>query len=218
MNELFTLIHIGKSGGTTVKGELKRHNIKFKECHVSKPIYNPHEKYLIVLRNPIQRFISAFNWRYFLLFDRKTQQERFLGEKELLEKYKSVDELATEMRKTKKLNKFKKIFNGSPKNKNYIHHLKEDINYYLNNIIYKCSPEQIIGIITTETLHSDMKKLFNIDVKYHSMSNPTYNTKKKITNETYNTLREYLHKDYEIIKYMYKNKFIDKEKFKILYA
>jgi hypothetical protein len=178
MNEYFTLIHIGKSGGTTVKGELKRHNIKFKECHVSKPIYNPGEKYIIVIRNPIQRFISAFNWRFFLLFDRKEQQDRFQGEKELLQKYNTVDKLAEELKKTKKLNKFKKIFNGSPKNKNYIHHLKEDINFYLNDFIYKCPVEQIIGIICTETLIPDMKNIFNIDIKYHSMSNIKYTTKK----------------------------------------
>ena len=49
---------------------------------------------MIVIRNPIDRFISAFNWRYKLVVLDKTQEERFVGEKNTLIKYSRVNNLS----------------------------------------------------------------------------------------------------------------------------
>lgn len=60
--------------------------------------FDINEKYVIVLRNPIKRFISAFNWRYKLVIDDKTQTNRFIGEKEILEHYNCVNNLAEKIK------------------------------------------------------------------------------------------------------------------------
>lgn len=56
------LIHIGKCGGTTVK-EL----FQLQEYHCQKPAFNPNEYYIIWLRNPIHRFVSAYNMSHHLI-------------------------------------------------------------------------------------------------------------------------------------------------------
>jgi len=144
------LIHIGKCGGSTVISMLKQNKIKYNKIHITKPIFNNHDKYLIVLRNPIERFISAFNWRYKLVVIDKIQNKRFIGEKEVLQKYKSVNTLAENIRE----------FNI---NETYIHHIKENISFYLDDFLKDCRKENIIGVVITEKLNSDMKHIFGID-------------------------------------------------------
>ena len=95
----FILIHIGKSGGTSVRNILCEKQYKFSIKHLGWVRFNPSEKYIIVLRNPISRFISAFNWRYHLVCDTKIQQFRFKGEKELLDHYKTINALAEDLYK-----------------------------------------------------------------------------------------------------------------------
>jgi hypothetical protein len=57
-----SFVHIGKSGGTTIHHLLKENKIDFKEYHMVVKNYNSNEKYIIWLRNPISRFVSAFNF------------------------------------------------------------------------------------------------------------------------------------------------------------
>ena len=83
MNNL-VIIHIGICGGSTVRSELRSKNIKFSEIHIREAIYKPKNKYVIVIRNPIKRFISAFNWRYYLVCSSKKQENRFKNEKNIL--------------------------------------------------------------------------------------------------------------------------------------
>jgi len=202
------VIHIGKCGGSTVKDELKLHNIKYSEVHVKKAIYEPDKKYIIVIRNPIKRFISAFNWRYHLVCDSKIQKNRFKNEKNILCKYKNIDELCDDL----KYDNF--IFNGKPNSDNYIHHLKEDIYFYLKNFINECPKKQIFGVICTETLSEDMKNIFNIDVTKNENDNRKY--KKKITSENYKILKSYLKNDYYIIDKMRKYEWISEKQYSFL--
>ena len=55
-------IHIGKCGGTTIHYLLKNHlkNKNYKEYHMKRN-YNHNETYIIWIRNPLNRFVSAFN-------------------------------------------------------------------------------------------------------------------------------------------------------------
>ena len=82
MNNL-VFIHIGKCGGSTITNELRSKNVKFSQIHDSQAIYQPNKNYVIVIRNPIKRFISAFNWRYYLVCDSKKQENRFKNEKNI---------------------------------------------------------------------------------------------------------------------------------------
>ena len=62
------IIHIGKCGGGSLKQELKKKNKDFKACHCKKPIIEEKFKYIILIRDPINRFISAFNWKMFSVY------------------------------------------------------------------------------------------------------------------------------------------------------
>ena len=79
--ENLVLIHIGKCGGSTVCHELNDKNIKYQHAHMIEVKYEKNKNYIIVIRNPIGRFISAFNWRYKLVCDSKEQENRFINEK-----------------------------------------------------------------------------------------------------------------------------------------
>jgi hypothetical protein len=207
MNNLI-IIHVGKCGGSTVKFELTSKKIKFSQIHIKEAIYKPNKNYVIVIRNPIKRFISAFNWRYYLVCDSKIQKNRFQNEENILNKYKNVDNLCNDL----KINP--DIFNGNPFSGNYIHHLREDIYFYLKTFIKKCPKKQILGVICTETLKDDMKNIFDIDVTKHKKNNSKYN--KIITDKSYEILKTYLKNDYIIIDQMYKYGWISDKQYKIL--
>jgi len=58
---MLSFVHIGKTGGSTIHEILKQKNIEFIEYHCHKN-YKNNEKYIIWLRNPLSRFVSAFNY------------------------------------------------------------------------------------------------------------------------------------------------------------
>ena len=114
MNNL-VIIHIGKCGGSTGTTDLRSKNVKFSTIHINETLYKPNNKYVIVIRNPIERLISAFNWRYYLVCDSKLQENRFKNEKNILNQYKNVNNLCNDL----EINP--DIFNGRPSSGNYIH-------------------------------------------------------------------------------------------------
>jgi hypothetical protein len=59
-------IHIGKTGGTTIDTILKPVLSNYREYHHTRN-YQPNEKYIVWLRNPITRFCSAFNHSYYAI-------------------------------------------------------------------------------------------------------------------------------------------------------
>jgi hypothetical protein len=62
MNDI-KFIHIGKCGGTFIA-----HKFSLTGYHLKQPpLDDPSQKYIIWLRNPISRFISAFNFAYCLI-------------------------------------------------------------------------------------------------------------------------------------------------------
>lgn len=59
----FDLIHVGKCAGATVVRELRRGGYKFEHVHMRRPAISPDRRYVVVVRDPMARFVSAFNWR-----------------------------------------------------------------------------------------------------------------------------------------------------------
>ena len=59
----FDLVHVGKCGGSTVASELRAANFRFEHFHMRRPMAAPGIRYLILARDPVARFVSAFNWR-----------------------------------------------------------------------------------------------------------------------------------------------------------
>ena len=61
---MLVFIHIGKTGGSTINHLLKSKFKRYKQYHHTNN-YQPNEKYIIFIRNPIHRFVSAFNHSYY---------------------------------------------------------------------------------------------------------------------------------------------------------
>lgn len=196
----FTLIHIGKCGGSTLEKHFQTNKITFDNVHIRKPIYNTRAKYIILIRNPIQRFISAFNWRYKLVVEDETQKNRFRGERQVLTYYKTANNLAENIGS----------FNID---ETYIHHIKENIHYYLGDILKNCKKENIACVLTTENLDKDMKQHFGFENTIHEKNNPM---DKQISESAYTNLKQYLHKDYECIDALYKLGCLTEEQYTIL--
>lgn len=205
-SERFILIHIGKCCGSSIRNELKKNNYKFKLKHVkqaNKINFNKNKNYVILIRNPIERFISAYNWRYHLLINCKKQENRFDGEKETLIKSKNINNL---------IKILKEDINFL--DNNYIHHIKENIESYLGKLLQKCSSKNILAVICTETLEEDLKNYFNIDLKTHKRNNK--NNMTELNSEEYNFLKTYLKNEYKCIDKLYELNCIDKNKYDIL--
>ena len=205
---MLVIVHIGKCGGSTVRHELHVNNIRFSSRHVEKVTYNPNDKYIICIRNPIQRFISSFNWRHYLVTN-KLRQTGWNGrsiktEEIFFNKYNNIDDFCNDLKDNPLILKEFDVIN----------HMNLDIHFYLEELIDKCPKTQIAGLICTETLKDDMKNIFDIDVITRKKDNSIYN--KSISEKSYKILKTYLKNEYIIMDKMYKYGWISDEKYKIL--
>ena len=202
------LIHIGKCGGSTVRAELNKKGLKYVEKHITQVKFQRNKKYIIVIRNPISRFVSAFNWRYKLVVRDKVQANRFEGEKVRLEKYETVNNLAENIYTPEG-----KLYLDFRKPENYIHHITEDINFYIGKFLRECASENIIAVLTTETLKKDLKNNFDIDLESHLKKNTQ---KTQLSNSAIKNLVSYLKNDFECIDKLNDMKLLSAEQFQAL--
>jgi len=236
------LIHIGKCGGTTVQKLFK-----LKSCHLIKPsIYiknnkynkNKNKKYIIWIRNPLKRFVSAFNYVYELIncdvsnLDAKNLSLRnclapgriknkiILGKiftqeyNSLVNFFKTPNSLAEAITHLDKNIKEKalKLMNHTTE------HIYKSIGWYLDNGEFvKKHKNSILFVGKQETMTEDIIKLSKL--LNYSIDNP----KKKIrvnknSNSKYlspqaikNLLEFYKNSDYKALQELHKQSFIDKE-------
>jgi len=207
----YVLIHIGKCGGSSVLEALKKIIYNLKYVHICKPVFEINTKYIITIRNPIDRFISAFNWRYHNVVTTKGQKNRYKGEDQLLKHYQNVNALAEDLYTANG-----QIYINLKKDKYYIHHIYEDINFYLGDFLHKCKKSSIYAVILTETLDNDLNRLFGIPKNNvpHELKNNNYS--KYLSELGYSNLKKWLRKDYECILKLYKMNLITEKQYDIL--
>lgn len=197
-DDKLTFIHIGKCGGSTICTTLKNNQINFDEVHVRSFKFQPDKKYLITIRNPVERFVSAFYWRKYLASDQ--QKNRFGGEYEFFQKFATIEDLIDD--------------DISILQKQYVHHIKEDIHFYLGDFVNQCDPANIKGIICTENLNKDFERIFNIKIQKHEKKNSK--RKKSLKEKDFRFLKKYLEKDYLVIEKLNNLKLLTTEQYKIL--
>jgi len=213
MNTDFTLIHIGKCGGSTVTFLLEENNFNFNAIHAQRVRYEPDIKYLIVLRNPVERFVSAFYWRKYLL---ELNEKQKSDELKFLQKYDSVDNLCNNLyTKNGDLNSSTSDeINCKYGNAGHPEHYAMGLDYYIGDFVKQCNPRNIIGIICTETLNHDISKIFGIECHVHKKNNKEH--KQQVSKQSKLILKKYLHKDYAVIENLNDSNLLSETQYKIL--
>ena len=189
------LIHIGKCGGSTLRTALQQIANRFpvQIVHVEKPVYNPNHAYIIVARGPISRAISAFNWRYKLVVTDETQRDRFKGEREVLQRYGSLNTIAEALYDN----------DGNPNQATHndirkIHHLREDISFYLSELLPECQPGQITAVLMQENLNADIQRVLGVTAGEREKDNSKASAN-TLSHQAEENLRRFLAPDYEAL-------------------
>jgi hypothetical protein len=160
----FDLIHVGKCGGGTINKELLAANYDFEHFHLRRPVARPDRRYVILARDPVARFVSAFNWRTHLYrtgclppanaTDRLSQL-RHRAEEEFLLSYENANALAEKLDPTGK-------YEVGPTSDlmGLIGHVPQGFRWYLGRLLEQIEPWQIAGVVCTERLAEDFGHLF----------------------------------------------------------
>jgi hypothetical protein len=202
------LIHIGKCGGRTVKDGVKNavHNSATHKVHARKPIYRKDLNYIIIARGPVSRLISAFRWRYKLVVSDGGQRDRFEGEYDVLIKYGSLNNLAEALY----------YENGeanliAQQEIRKIHHIREDISFYLRDLLSRCHPSQIIAVLMQENLDEDIFRVFGYRNEFYRHRNPASAEDKELSDTGLKNLMRFFEEDYEALTKLYCWGKIDRE-------
>ncbi|SCZ57494.1 hypothetical protein [Thiohalomonas denitrificans] len=202
------LIHIGKCGGRTVRDGIENavHNFVTHEVHIKKPVYRKDLKYIIVARGPISRLVSAFQWRYKLVVSDGDQRSRFKGEYNVLIKYETLNDLAEALYHE----------NGEANSIAHqeirkIHHIREDISFYLRDLLSRCHPNQIVAVLMQENLNEDIFRVFGYRNKINRHRSPASKEDKTLSETGLKNLMRFFEEDYEALIKLYSWGKIDRE-------
>lgn len=163
--------------------------------HVRKPPVLRNAKYLVVVRDPITRAKSAFDWRRHILVREGKQLDKFPGEYEALKHYATFNELAEEL-----LSDGKVVHNAAEAFRS-IHHLREDISFYLSNLLENIRVEQLFSVMRNERLATDMREILGVHERVHLNENPRDPRKEPelLSEKAENNLRVFLADEYVAI-------------------
>lgn len=192
-------IHIGKCGGSTVRTSISN----YVEIHLNKVKFSEKHNYIIVLRNPIDRFKSAFYYRK--LRHKKSHTKKYLkNETKIFSKVKNVYDFT------------ENLFNYNIDEVNGIAHIGENISYYLEPIIEHLNKDNVKHIFTSHFLDEDLK---NVNPNYkpkklkdNSENKPT----KKFSDLSLKNLNIFLEKDFEMIEKLNDKGLLTNQQYKIL--
>ena len=187
-------------GGESVKAALRDSGLaeEVLMVHIEQPMYRGDLEYIIVARNPLQRVISAFNWRYKLVVVDRTQMDRFPGELDVLRRYGSIDALGEALYDD----------DGRPEiaalgDARRIHHIREDISFYLTHLLDHCDPSQIRAVLMQESLDADIERVFGIRSGHRINENRATGNDGSLSPRARRNLMRFLHRDYEALARLY---------------
>jgi hypothetical protein len=231
------LIHIGKCGGTTIE-----HVFGLKEYHLKRD-YLQDEYYIIWIRNPLNRFVSAFNYSYSLInldtknldinnlsldnclapariYHKMTCNYKFSERYDYLINYfqtpNNLAESITSENKIKKELAFE-LMNSE------LEHIYKGIGWYLyNGIFVEENYNKIAFVGSIENMNDDLLKLSNIlNAKFNNKKireNKNINCKFLSEKALKNLLFFFENTDYKALKTLLEYNFISHELFESYHA
>lgn len=160
----FDLVHVGKCGGISVVVELQAHGFRFDHVHMRRPTYAADRRYVVLVRDPVSRFVSAFNWRKHLLGNDLLPgahtadaigRLRHRAERELLAEFQDVNAFAERLTcptgfDVSALSTLMQL----------IGHVPQGFSWYLDDLLAAIAPGQLAGVIATERLADDFAAMF----------------------------------------------------------
>jgi hypothetical protein len=198
----FHLVHIGKCGGSTVASELQAANFRFNHFHMQRPVARSETRYVILARDPVARFVSAFNWRKHLYingtlprpqFDGPLSELRHRPEREFLFRFEDANALAEQLGTHG-------IYEVTAASSllALIGHVPQGFDWYLSHLLEQIKANQIVGVICTERLTDDFEHLFGfrpkLEIHRVESSQPTWISKEGRAN----LIREF-HREYAVL-------------------
>ena len=204
MNKLLHFIHVGKCGGTSLTAAIKRSQIvasRYEDVfisHVNGVVVVPGCDYILCLRNPIQRAISAFSWRKKLvLVDQLPDQvNRFAGEKNVLQRYESLSDLGEHLYREHDGS----LSQNVARDFELIHHLREKISFYLAPLQHLINQSNLFGVIIQERFADDCRSLLGVEIHESGRKNHSkVETYSAMSDRSKANLKRYLTRDYEAI-------------------
>jgi hypothetical protein len=230
-------IHVGKTGGTTINYLLLNvYNKNYIEYHHRRD-YNANEKYILWIRNPIHRFVSAFNHSYYGIhtdtntiksFDFNNclipkRMENSIGRSYVFSKeydkqfkeFRNANELAESLTSSNHILREKAIQLMSRPEE----HLFKGLGWYLENGKFlKKKGQNILFVGKTETMKNDILKLSSIlnvklDVNIKLRENIYVDKSMKYLSPLaiQNIINWYENTDYATLKQLLNDGWIDKE-------
>jgi hypothetical protein len=168
--EDFTLIHVGKCGGISVRKALSSRDTLYCCVHAAKPdLANLSKRIIFMVRDPVERFVSAFNWRYYLLStgqrtaapgDRVSQLKlRF--ELEFLSCFADVNDFALQLSNDVWKGMYELQYLSG-----LIGHVNMGFDFYYSELLDNCSSFELAGVICTEHLASDFNRIFGYELEF----------------------------------------------------
>jgi hypothetical protein len=147
-----------------------------------------------VARGPISRVQLAFRWRYKLVVTNGKQGNRFEGEHDVLVKYGSLNRLAEAL-----YNEDSTAHITAPQEMRAIHHIKENMSFCLDDLLSKCSPSQITGVLMQQNLGDEILRVFGCRNALRKHMNPASKERKALSAGGLRNLNMFLTKDYEAL-------------------
>lgn len=200
------MVHVGKCGGGSVRTELTSRGIRFEEIHIKSFRVARRRSYLILLREPVSRIISAFNYRRKLLIEQEVEQDRFPGELEVLLQYSTINDLAESLY-DEQGSKNEEAFSDLYK----LHHCYENIAFYFKEVKLDDLIPLVKSVFFQENLNADFERVFRVSTTLSHEKKIGNSMPTELTTKAQKNLIKALSADYEIIDKLVASQLIDFE-------
>ena len=208
------VIHIGKCAGNSVFDSIVKSSPNMYDqiipIHTVKPPISNDFDYLITLRNPLKRLISAYNY--------SIKRQKPIDEKEAytLRNYPSLDFVADHL--YKKDGSIRWQMHAALSS---IEHIKYGIKFYLDDFLYYIKPSQIQGVVCLETIHEDLKRILGASSQSIGHINKTDNQVYNKSSITYSeksiaNLKRWLEPEYNFLKRFHNSFALTNKQIKVL--